>query len=154
MIDEVEEVLVTTAIEVRAATFDAVWGTQPAVKLLFANVRVKTPPVVPYVRLWIRFGQGVDGEAFAGNRIDYRKLGLITAQIFTGVGIGAKQGKLIGGVFKKIFQGQQFFTGGTKPILVTCREYELTEVGVDPKDATLYGFNARVPFDYHESTTY
>lgn len=149
-----EEVDIAAAIETRLRDrFDTLWASQPAVKLLFANTGTKKP-VVPYVKFFIRFGQGVEGVAIAGNRIDRHKVGLMTAQIFTGVGIGEKQGRMIGGVVKKIFQGQQFATTGAVPILITCREYELTEVGVDIADATLYQFNARVPFDYHESTTY
>lgn len=151
---EVSEVLITAAIETRLKTnFDSIWASQPAVKLVFANTKGKQP-TPPYGRVFIAFDAGVDGEAYAGNRIDYRKLGLITVQIFTDIGIGEKQGKVIGGVVKQIFQGQQFATGGEKPIIVTCREYELTTVGVDREDPTLYQFNARVPFDYHESTTY
>jgi hypothetical protein len=151
---EVSEVLIAAAIETRLKqNFDTVWASQPPVKLLFSNTKPKSP-VPPYGKVFVAFAQGVDGEAFGGNRIDYRKLGLITVQIFTENGIGEKQGRSIGGVVKQIFQGQQFATVGEHPIVITCREYELTTVGVDPKDSTLYQHNARVPFDYHESTTY
>ena len=123
--------------------FNATWNQQPEIILVYEKTAARTPPP-PFVRLYVDC-IGSNGEAYGGGRIDYSKVGLITAQIFTESGQGTTLARKIGAVFEEIFAGQSF--GG-----IICRETILITVrGAERQNAQLVQMNSRTPFEYTHS---
>lgn len=135
------------AIESRCQEkFDTLWDRPQKIVIVYENTAARNPPP-PMFKLFVD-QVGTIGEAYAGGRIDYSKVGMITAQIFVSKGIGTTTPRQIGAVIETIYAGQAF--GG-----IICRDCTLLTVrGLDKANAELWQVNARIPFEYHQSITY
>jgi hypothetical protein len=146
------EAEVLHAIEDRMRTrWPLVWDRQPPITIIFEDTQTRVP-LPPFVRLYVD-AIGDKDEAYAGSRIDYSKLGIITAQIFTKKGEGTTLGREIGAAIETIFAGKSFGSDVAKPMSgIICRECTVTVIrGRDRANAELSQVNARVPYEYHQS---
>ena len=117
--------------------------SDPDVDLRFENEARKIPPG-PFVRLTIRSGRSQE-KGYAGNKILYRRPGIIWAQCFVPRQFGTQKARSIADAVLDIFEGQQF--GG-----ITCSEGEVQELGDDGKG--FWQANAKIYFDHDIERSY
>lgn len=117
--------------------FTAQWTGTPLAHVVFDNIAYVPVQGTPYVRLSIRPG---NSERITIGSREHRTVGLIVVQIFTPLGQGTSDARVLAEQAAAIFRDQEF--GG-----VLCRSASIQNVG---QSTDWNQFNVTVPYQRDE----